>query len=191
MSLDDNSNATSTPSLRRPPAQQDSHLDPDRHADLQFTAKDHTRHLASPAEWDWQHQKHAFRYLEGMMRYKFLISSRPPQGHSLPLPQLIPSCINAYCGSDRATDIDSRKSTSGRVTFVLQAPLALNSRSQSTIAASSAEAELYAVGLGISDSLHIYQLLQERQCHLQRPSFDFGNLDTQYNFITRTATPNR
>ena len=66
--LDNNSNPTSTPSLRRPPAQQDSHLDPDRHnvyrkvvgmliwavqarPDLQFTAKDHTRHLAAPTEW--------------------------------------------------------------------------------------------------------------------------------------------
>ena len=65
----------STPMLRRPPAQQDSHLDPDRHhiyrkvvgmliwtsqvrPDLQFTAKDHTRHLSSPTEWHWQHLKH-------------------------------------------------------------------------------------------------------------------------------------
>ena len=31
MDLDDNSNPTSTPSLRRPPAQQDSPLDPERH----------------------------------------------------------------------------------------------------------------------------------------------------------------
>ena len=38
-----------------------------------------------------------------------------------------------------------------------------NSRTQSTVATSSAEAELYAIGLGISDSLHIYQLLQELQ----------------------------
>ena len=55
MDLDDNSNPTLTPSLRRPPVRQDSHLDPDRHhincklvgmliwpsqvrPDLQFTA---------------------------------------------------------------------------------------------------------------------------------------------------------
>ena len=58
----------------------------------------------------------------------------------------------------------------------------------SLVATSSAEAELYAIGLGISDSLRIYQLLQELQHHLQRPTFDFGNLDTQYNFTTSTAT---
>ena len=72
-----------------------------------------------------------------------------------------------YCDSEWATDIDSRKSMSGTVTSVLQVPLAFNSRTQSTVAASSDEAELYAMGLGISDSLHIYQLLQELQQHLQ------------------------
>ena len=80
---------------------------------------------------------------------------------------LIPLHINTYCDSDWATDIESRKSTSGTVTSVLGVPLAFNSGTQSTVATSSAEAELYAIGLGISDSLHIYQLLQEFQQHLQ------------------------
>ena len=44
--------------------------------DLQSTTKDHTRHLASPTEWDWQHLilKHSLRYLQGMMHYRFLTS---------------------------------------------------------------------------------------------------------------------
>ena len=61
-------------------------------------------------------------------------------------------------------------------------PLAPNSRTQSTVA------EFYARGLGISDLLHIYQLLQKLQHHFQRPNFDFGNFDTQYRFATSTAT---
>ena len=52
----------------------------------------------------------------------------------------------------------------------------------------SAEAELYAIGLGISDSLHIYQLLQELQQHLQRQTFDFGNIETQYNLNNSFST---
>ena len=118
MDLDDNSNPTSTPSLRRPPAQRDVQLDPDRHhiyrkvvgmliwaslvrPDLQFTAKDHTRHLASPTVWDWSHLKHTLRYIKGTLHYKILISPRLPQGH---LRQLTPLHINAYCDSDWATD---------------------------------------------------------------------------------------
>ena len=73
-----------------------------------------------------------------------------------------------------SADIEPRKFTSGTVTSVLGVPLAFNSRTQSTVAISSAEAELYAIRLGISDSLHIYQLLQERQQNLQRKTFDFG-----------------
>ena len=95
---------------------------------------------------------------------------------------------NTYCDSDWATDIDSRKSTSGTVASVPQVPLAFDSRTQSTVATSSTEDELYAIGLGISDSLHIYQLLQELQHHFQRPTFDFGNLETQYNITISTAT---
>ena len=207
MDLNDNSNSTSTPSLRRPPAQQDSQLDPDRHhiyrrvvgmliwasqvrPDLQLTAKDHTRHLSSPTEWDWTHLKRTLRYIKGTMHYKFLIPTRQPQGHSLPLRQLVPLHINTYCGSDWATDIDSRKSTSGTVTSVLQVPLAFNSRTQSTIATSSAEAKLYAIGLGISDSLHIYQLLPELQYHLQKHTFSIQHhyLDTAKP-LTSTTSP--
>ena len=80
MDLDDNSSSSSTPSLRRPPAQQDAQLDPDRHhiyrkvvgllvwaslvrPDLQFTTKDHTRHLSAPTEWGWTTLKHTLRYI--------------------------------------------------------------------------------------------------------------------------------
>ena len=111
MDLDDDSNPTSTPSLQRPPAQQDSQLDPDRlriyrkvvgmliwasqvRPDLQFTAKDHTQHLSSLTEWDWQHLKHTLRYIKEALHYKFIISPQLPQGHSLPLRQLIPPHIN-------------------------------------------------------------------------------------------------
>ena len=115
MDLNDSNNPTSTPSLRRPPAQQDSHLDPDRHhiyckvvgmliwaaqvrPDLQLTAK----------EWGWQHLKRTLRHLKGTMHYKFFTSPQLPQSHSLPLRQVIPLHINTYCDSEWATDIDSQ-----------------------------------------------------------------------------------
>ena len=58
--------------------------------------------------------------------------------HSVALQQLIPLHVNTYCDSDWATDIESRKSTSSTVTSVLGVPLAFNSRTQSTVATSSA-----------------------------------------------------
>ena len=47
--------------------------------DLQFTAKDHTRHLAAPSDWDWGHLKHTLRYIKETLHYKFLISPRLPE----------------------------------------------------------------------------------------------------------------
>ena len=95
--------------------------------------------------------------------------------------------ITTYCDSDWATDIESRSIPLAQVTSVLQVPLAFNSRTQSTVATSNAEAELYAIGLGISDSLHIYKLmLQEHQHHLQQSAFD---LYQTYRESHRTTTP--
>ena len=87
MDLDDNINPVAAPSLRRPPVQEDTPLDSDRRhlyrkavgmliwaslvrPDLQFSAKDHTRHLATPSEWDWSHLKHTLRYFKGTLHYK-------------------------------------------------------------------------------------------------------------------------
>ena len=186
----DNSNPTSTPSLRRPPSttrfttgSRQRHLDITSTAKLLECSSGHHRYVQTSSlqqritldifQLQQSGSGHTSNIHSGTSRelwqlhYKFLISPRLPQRHSLPLRQLIPLNINSYCDSDWATDIDSRKSTSGTVTSVLQVPLAFNSRTQSTVATSSAEAELYAIGLGISDSLHIYQLLQELQHHLQ------------------------
>ena len=156
--------------------------------DLQFTGKrSHSTSCSTNRMGLVTSEAHTSAH-QGNKLNKFLISPRLPQGHSVPLRQLIPLHINTYCDSDWATDIESRKSTSGTVTSVLGAPLAFNSRIQSTVATSSAEAELYAIGLGISDSLHTYQLFQELQQHLQRQTFDFGNIETKYKLSNSFTT---
>ena len=139
MDLDSNSNPTSTVSLQTSSttrcttgSRTTSHLLQSRwNAHLGIigtsrppvTAKDHTRHLTAPTEWGWTHLKHTLRYIKGTLHYRFLISPRLPQEHSLPLRQLIPLHVNTYCDSDWATDIESRKFTSRTVTSVLGVPL--------------------------------------------------------------------
>ena len=63
--------------------------------------------------------------------------------------------------SDWAGDPDSRRSTSGVATYLLGVNLQSHSRTQQTIALSSGEAELYAIGAGATDSLFIRSLLLE------------------------------
>ena len=214
MDLDDNINPASTPSLRRPPVQPATPLDPDRHhiyrkvigmliwaslvrpdgPDLQFTAKDHTRHLAAPSEWDRLHLKHTLRYIKGTLHYKFLISPRLFQGYSVPLRQLILLHINTYCDSDWATDIESRKSTSGTVTSVLGVPLAFNTEStaehslqsqhhqqrRSSTPSGSASATAY-ISTSYFKNFTTSSTTNHRLEH-------FGNIETQYNLNNAFTT---
>ena len=66
-----------------------------------------------------------------------------------------------YVDSDWAGDPDTRRSTSGIATYFLGVNLQSHSRTQQTIALSSGEAELYAIGAGAADSLFIRSLLLE------------------------------
>ena len=63
--------------------------------------------------------------------------------------------------SDWAGDPDSRRSTSGVATYLLGVNPQSHSCTQQTIALSSGEAELYAIGAGAADSLFIWSLLLE------------------------------
>ena len=55
--------------------------------------------------------------------------------------------------------IPTQRSTSGVATYLLGVNLQSHSRTQQTIALSSGEAELYAIGAGAADSLFIRLLL--------------------------------
>ena len=69
--------------------------------------------------------------------------------------------VHTYVDSDWAGDPDSRRSFSGVTTYLLGVNLQSHWRTQQTIALSSGEAELYAIGAGPADSLFIRSLLLE------------------------------
>ena len=63
--------------------------------------------------------------------------------------------------SDWAGCRTTRKSTSGCVIELLGSAIQAFSRTQGTVATSSGEAELYAIGSGVSEGLGIVNLLEE------------------------------
>ena len=63
--------------------------------------------------------------------------------------------------SDWAGCHDTRRSTSGVSLFVLGANILSHSRTQATVALSSGEAELYAIGSGTADALFVRSLVEE------------------------------
>ena len=69
--------------------------------------------------------------------------------------------IQVFVDSDWAGCATTRKSTIGFLIKVFGATTHYGSRTQATIALSSAEAELYAINTGATEALHISNLLKE------------------------------
>ncbi len=69
--------------------------------------------------------------------------------------------LEIYCDSDWAGCRETRRSTSGFLIKLDDAPVIHFSRTQSTIALSSVEAELYAMSAGAIDGLSIVTVMSE------------------------------
>ena len=99
---------------------------------------------------------HLLKYLAGTQT---LAETLRPNRHLLLDPPKTAIDINTFVDSDWAGCGTTRKSTSGCALFVLGVNVFGISRTQQTIALSSGEAELYAIGLGVSESLFVRTLL--------------------------------
>ena len=123
--------------------------------DISYATKELARSLQQPTTADQQKLKHLLRYIKGTRHYKQII--RPTA--KIP-PRAIPD-LNVFVDSDWAGRPQTRRSTSGFVITLLGATINYGSRTQATIALSSAEAELYAINTGATEALHLRNLLIE------------------------------
>ena len=69
--------------------------------------------------------------------------------------------VNVYVDSDWAGRSKTRKSTSGSTVNILGCNMVSTARTQGTLALSSGEAELYAIGQGVSEALFLRSMLLE------------------------------
>ena len=124
--------------------------------DIMYAVKELSRGLASPTTDHWAKLKHLLRYLAGTKEYvqELRPNIRLSEKHSS-------LDVHTYVDSDWAGDPDTRRSTSGVATYLLGVNLQSHSRTQQTIALSSGEAELYAIGGGAADALFLRSLLLE------------------------------
>ena len=123
--------------------------------DISYATKELARALQQPTTADQQKLKHLLRYIKGTKDYKQII--RP----AVKLPAKAIPDINVYVDSDWAGCPTTRKSTTGFIISLLGTTINYGSRTQATIALSSAEAELYAINTGATEALHIRSLLME------------------------------
>jgi len=124
--------------------------------DTSYATEELARALQKPTTADQQKQKHLPRYIKETKHYKQII--RP----TVNLPAKAIPDLNVFVDSDWAGCPTTSRSTTGFLITLLETTINYGSRTQATIALSSAEAELYAISTGAKEALlHIRNLLME------------------------------
>ena len=118
--------------------------------DLQYSVKELARKLNAPTTGDRKRAKRVLRYLQHSRDFEMHLS-------------IDNQCtgIKAWVDSDWAGCVTSRKSSSGGIITVNGFTIMTFSRTQSIVAQSSAEAELYAISAGACETLYCKSLLNE------------------------------
>ena len=124
--------------------------------DIAYSTKELARGLHQPTEADWKKAKHLLRYLRGTSSHTQQL--RPTTTLNTNKAVLD---MDIHVDADWAGCPSTRKSTTGFVIYILGTPVSFGSRTQATIALSSAESELYAICTGTSEGLHLKMFLQE------------------------------
>ena len=122
--------------------------------DICYATKELARDLTAPTAHSQLKLKHLLRYLQGTRSLNYIV--RPAS-----MPTLKEIQIDVYTDADWAGCPATRKSTTGFVIQVAGNTVHFGSRTQSVVALSSAESELYAIGTGATEALHVKNFLQE------------------------------
>ena len=118
--------------------------------DIQYACKEAARGMANPKQSDWVKMLKIAKYLKGKPRYAITFKT-----------QRDVYCINGFGDSDFAGEVDTRKSTSGGMTCLGDHVIKTWSSTQSVIALSTGEAELYALNKVAAQSLGLQSLLND------------------------------
>ena len=122
--------------------------------DISYATKELARSLTQPTALDQQKLKHLLRHIKGTQHYRFYV--RPLVRTMDATPDL-----NVFMDSVWAGCATTRKSMTEFVIQFMGSTIHYGSRTQATIALSSAEAELYTINVGAAESPHIRNVLQE------------------------------
>ena len=125
--------------------------------DIAYSTKELARDLTAPTELSQKRVKHVLRYLHGAKRYKFTIE--PTTTRRANTNNILD--LDVHVDAGWAGCPTTRKPASGFNIIFLGTTVAFGSRTQATIALSSAESELYAICTGVYEGLHLRNFLLE------------------------------
>jgi len=115
--------------------------------DLAFTVKELSRHLVNPNQTHLKAAMQAVKYVASTLDFGCEYDTATP------------SNMHVSVDADWAGESDTGKSTSGFVVFWHGGPLSWGSKTQTTVAHSSCEAEYVALDLAVRDVMYLLQLM--------------------------------
>ena len=117
--------------------------------DIAFAVKNVSRFLENPGEQHWVAAKRIIRYLAHT------------KDHGITYNGNLPVSLSGYVDADFASDIDTRKSTTGYILYVCGGPVSWNSKTQSIVTLSSTEAEYVASCMAAREVMFLKQVMKE------------------------------
>jgi hypothetical protein len=132
-----------------------NYLSADR-PDMQYSVKELCRDMSGPSEGSWRRLERACRYLVGTPRLVWKFEMQQPT-----------ATIDTFSDANWAGCRRARKSTSGGAIVIGTHLIKTYSKTQATIARSSAESELYAIVRATSESLGMLTLLDDLGCEFK------------------------
>jgi hypothetical protein len=104
------------------------------------------RYMSKPTQDHWKLAKGVLRYLATTTNYGIIFTKTELD-------------LRGYCDADFAGDLDTRRSTTGYVFLLSGAAISWSSRLQSTVAASTTEAEYMAAASAVKEGLWLRKLM--------------------------------
>ena len=164
--------------------------------DIAFAVGNVARFSSKPTKFHWTAVKRIMRYLSGTLDHGLLYQN----GDS----------ITGYSDADWAGDQNDRKSTSGFVFMMSGAAVSWNSKKQTCVALSTAEAEYIALSKAAQESIWLQRLIMDMNEILSSPIIIFEDnqstitmtknnqhhgrakhIDIKYHFIREMVTMNK
>lgn len=135
--------------------------------DIAFSVNKVCQFLSAPLESHWRAVKRILRYLNGTSHFGLHLQPSSPD---------LPFSVRVYSDSDWASDVDDRRSTSGACLFFGPNLVSWNSKKQTLVARSSAEAEYRGLANATAELMWVQSLLAELKIPIQTPTLLCDNL---------------
>ena len=152
--------------------------------ELKYIVSQLGKYAASPKEAHFKAMKRVFRYLAGTTDYGILyqpsekkrdgdrsfFNADMPRGHAgWNKPGDNTVGLDGFVDADHAGDVDDRRSVTGYVYLMADGPISWQSRSQTTVALSSMEAEYMSLAAATQEAIWWRMILEELGFSTSKP----------------------